>query len=317
MASPYLSVVVCAYNEADATQPFIHQLNSALSGIEYELIYVDDGSTDQTLAVLLSLDMPHLQVVELARNYGQSAALSAGIDAARGTFIALLDGDGQNDPSDIPLLIEQLIDQRVDLVAGIRQNRQDGFFLRKVPSRLANRLIRAWSGLPYRDYGCTLKVFRSELAKSLHLYGELHRFIPVLAHLEGARIRQMPVRHHLRLAGQSKYSLNRTLRVLSDLLLMLFLQRYHTKPMHLFGSWGLLSLLSGGLMLGYLLVMKLLGYDIGDRPLLVVGAILVLAGLQLISLGLLAEMQLRTYYETRDRKPYKVRKIHQKPFSHA
>lgn len=302
-----ISVVVCVYNEQDNVEPVMQQIETALAGLSYEVLFVDDGSRDQTLKRLRQLTSPELRIIQLQRNYGQSAALAAGIEQARGEFIATMDGDGQNDPADIPALVELAQQRGVDLVAGIRQKRQDGLLLRKVPSRMANWLIRRVSGVQHPDFGCTLKVFRRELAQSLGIYGEMHRFIPVLADLEGARMLSVPVRHHARVSGQSKYGINRTLRVMSDLLLVWFLRRYHTRPMQLFGGWGIVSLLVGCLTEGVLLVEKLAGYDVGGRPLLIAGAVLILAGLQLISLGLIAEMQLRTYYESQDRKPYKIR----------
>jgi hypothetical protein len=194
-------------------------------------------------------------------------------------------------------------------VAGIRKNRQDGMFLRKVPSRLANYIIRSSTGVKIKDYGCTLKVFKSDIAKNLGLYGELHRFIPVLASLEGARITQVDVKHHARQHGKSKYGIGRTFRVVSDLLLMLFFKRYMQKPMHLFGNLGLLMLLAGVAISIYLLVVKILGQDIWGRPLLILGVLLLLAGIQLITVGIAAELQMRTYYESQKKKPYKIRKI--------
>lgn len=305
-----LSVVVCVYNEEENIRPMIRQIEEALAGIDYELIYVDDGSRDNTLSELKKSDNPHLRIVEFRRNYGQSAALAAGIAEARGEWIATLDGDLQNDPADILPMLRQAQERDLDMLAGIRQKRQDGMLLRKAPSKVANWMIRQASGVHLHDYGCTLKVFRSELAKSLGIYGELHRFIPVLADLEGARMDETPVRHHARQHGKSKYGINRTIRVLSDLLLILYLKRFRNKPMHLFGGWGVLSLGIGSLILLYLLLEKILGHDIWGRPLLLLGAVLFIAGLQLIALGILSEMQMRTYYESQDKKPYRVRRIY-------
>lgn len=305
---PDISVVVCVYNEEENVQPLMKRIDEALHGWHYEVVFVDDGSTDATLRRLRQFRSPNLRIIQLKRNYGQSAALAAGIEAAKGKYIATMDGDGQNDPADIPLMVSVARDEGIDLVAGIRQKRQDGWLLRKLPSKIANRLIRRVSGVNHPDFGCTLKVFERDLAKSLGIYGEMHRFIPILANLEGASIRSVPVRHHARMAGKSKYGINRTLRVMSDLLLVWFLRHYHTRPMQLFGGWGILSLLLGGGIESFLLVQKLAGIAIGGKPLVIAGAILILAGLQLISLGLLAEMQLRTYYESQNRKPYAVRK---------
>ncbi len=308
---PYVSIVVCVYNEEKNIAPLIRQIEAALAGLDYEIVYVDDGSRDGTLAELKKIKHPRLRVVEFRRNYGQSAALAAGIQYAEGEWIATMDGDLQNDPADIPDMLQKAENERLDLLAGVRQKRQDGMLLRKIPSRIANGMIRQASGVHLHDYGCTLKVFRADLAKSLGLYGELHRFIPVLADLEGARMDEVPVRHHARQHGQSKYGINRTIRVLSDLLLILYLKRFRHKPMHLFGGWGVLSLGIGSLILFWLLIQKMLGHEIGGRPLLTLGFILFMAGLQLIALGILSEMLVRTYYESQDKKPYKVRKVHQ------
>mgnify|MGYP000932224612 FL=1 len=306
----YLSVIVCVYNEEKNIAPLVEQIGSALENLDYELIYVDDGSRDGTLAELKKITDPRLRIVEFRRNYGQSAALAAGIEYAQGEWIVTMDGDLQNDPADIPRMLEMAREQQLDLLAGIRQKRQDGMLLRKIPSRIANWLIRQASGVHLHDYGCTLKVFRADLAKSLGIYGELHRFIPVLADLEGARMDETPVRHHSRQHGQSKYGINRTIRVLSDLLLILYLKRFRHKPMHLFGGWGVLSLVVGSLILFWLLLQKIAGHEIGGRPLLTLGFILFMAGLQLVALGILSEMMVRTYYESQDKKPYKVRKVH-------
>ncbi|MBV6441227.1 MAG: Dodecaprenyl-phosphate galacturonate synthase [Saprospiraceae bacterium] len=307
----YVSVIVCVYNEEKNIAPLVGQIENALSALDYEIVYVDDGSRDGTLSELKKIRNPRLRIVEFRRNYGQSAALAAGIEYAEGEWLVTMDGDLQNDPADIPAMLEKAERERLDLLAGIRQKRQDGMLLRKVPSRIANWLIRRASGVYLHDYGCTLKVFRADLAKSLGIYGELHRFIPVLADLEGARMDEMPVRHHSRQHGQSKYGINRTIRVLSDLQLILFLKRFRHKPMHLFGGWGVLSLGIGSLILFWLLAQKILGHEIGGRPLLTLGFILFMAGLQLIALGILSEMMVRTYYESQDKKPYKVRKVHE------
>ena len=306
----HLSVIVCVYNEENNIAPLVGQLEAALEGFDYEIVYVDDGSRDGTLSELKKIANPRLRIVEFRRNYGQSAALAAGIEYAQGEWIVTMDGDLQNDPADIPLMLETARLRNLDLLAGIRQKRQDGMLLRKVPSRIANWLIRQASGVHLHDYGCTLKIFRADLAKSLGIYGELHRFIPVLADLEGARMDEMPVRHHARQHGESKYGINRTIRVLSDLLLILYLKRFRHKPMHLFGGWGVLSLSVGSLILLWLLFQKITGHEIGGRPLLTLGFILLMAGLQLVALGILSEMMVRTYYESQDKKPYKVRKVH-------
>ena len=298
------------YNERDNIRPLIDRINAALAGMDYEIVYVDDGSTDGTVAELKSIADPRLVVVEFRKNYGQSLALMAGIDVARGEYIATMDGDLQNDPLDLPQMLELVRgDTEWDLVVGERVNRKDGTLLRKIPSRIANWIIRNLSGVHLRDYGCALKVFRAEIAKDMGIYGELHRFISVLASLEGARITQIPVRHHARQFGQSKYGLGRTFKVVSDLLLMLFFKKYLQKPMHLFAQAGLVLLTLGVAINGYLLVLKLLGNDIWGKPLLILGAVLFLGGIQLITVGLIVEVLMRTYYESQNKRPYRIRRI--------
>ncbi|MEM1359391.1 MAG: glycosyltransferase family 2 protein, partial [Bacteroidota bacterium] len=300
-----LSVVVTVYNERENIRPLIDRINAALAGMDYEIVYVDDGSTDGTLKELYAIDDPRLVVVEFRRNYGQSLALMAGIDVAQGRYIATMDGDLQNDPLDIPAMLALVRDEDWDLVVGERVNRQDGALLRKIPSRIANWIIRNLSGVHLRDYGCALKVFRSEIAKDMGIYGELHRFISVLASLEGARITQIPVRHHARQFGKSKYGLGRTFKVISDLLLMLFFKRYLQRPMHLFAQLGLGLFSVGALINGYLLVLKIMGQDVWGRPLLILGAMLLLAGIQLITVGIIVEVLMRTYYESQNKRPYR------------
>lgn len=307
--TPKLSVVVTVYNEEENIKPLVNAISSALEGYDYEIVYVDDGSKDGTVRELKSIQHNSLKIIEFKKNYGQSLALMAGIDHASGEYIVTMDGDLQNDPTDIPMLLQIAEEGDWDMVAGERVNRQDGMFLRKIPSRIANYIIRSSSGVYLRDYGCALKIFKAELAKDLGLYGELHRFIPVLAHLEGARITQVPVKHHARQFGKSKYGLNRTLKVASDLLLMLFFKRYMQKPMHLFGNTGLALFFIGALINLYLLILKILGHDIWGKPLLILGLMLVIAGVQLITVGIIVEIQMRTYFESQDKRPYKIRKI--------
>ena len=305
-----LSVVVTVYNEKENIRPLIGQVSAALEGMDYEIIYVDDGSTDGTLAELRSVENSRLQIVELRKNYGQSLALMAGINQARGEYIATMDGDLQNDPADIPAMLQLAESGHWDLVAGLRAKRQDGLWLRKIPSLIANWIIRNSTEVRMKDYGCALKVFRSEIAKDLGLYGELHRFIPVLAHLEGARITQVEVRHHARKFGKSKYGLGRTFKVVSDLMLMLFFKRYLQKPMHLFGNAGVAVLLLGIAINLYLGVLKLMGNDIWGKPLIILGLMLVIGGIQLITVGIVVEIQMRTYFESQNKKPYKVRRVY-------
>ena len=312
MTFPYeISVVVCVYNEENNIKPLINRIHKALNTFSFEIIYVDDGSTDRTLDQLKTLQTDKLRIVEMRKNYGQSLALMAGIHQALGEFIVTMDGDLQNDPQDIPHMMQIAKDGDWDLVAGIRNKRKDGAIMRRIPSMMANSLIRWSSGIKIKDYGCTLKLFRHELAKELGIYGELHRFIPVLAQLEGGRITQVDVRHHARQHGKSKYGLSRTIKVLSDLLLILFFKRYLQRPMHLFGNTGVILLIIGVATNLYLLYLKILGQDIWGKPLLLLGILLIIAGLQLITVGLFVELQMRTYYESQGKPPYKIRKIHE------
>jgi glycosyltransferase involved in cell wall biosynthesis len=304
-----LSVVIPVMNEAENIPSLFSALSSALEGIEHEIILVDDGSTDNTVGAITAAAPLNARVVVLNKNYGQTTAMAAGIDQALGELIATMDGDLQNDPADIPLMMQYLFEHDLDVVAGRRSGRQDGMLLRKIPSRIANAIIRTLTGVHIRDYGCTLKVFKKEVAKNLGLYGELHRFIPVLVQLYGARMEEIDVRHHPRKFGKSKYGIGRTFKVLSDLLFMLFFQKYSQKPMHLFGSLGFISLLLGIGMNCYLLALKLSGEEIGARPMLSLGIVLTFIGIQLITTGFVAEFIMRTYYESQDKKPYIVRKI--------
>lgn len=305
----FLSVVVALYNEEDNIEPLFANMRSALKGMDYELVMVDDGSRDNTIEKVKQHMGDDTKLVVLMKNYGQSAAMAAGIQAAEGQYIATMDGDLQNDPDDIPMMLNKLRDEEWDLVAGIRAKRQDGMLLRKIPSKIANALIRRSTGVRLHDYGCTLKVFESRIAKNLGLYGELHRFIPVLAALQGARMTEVPVKHHARIHGVSKYGIGRTSKVASDLVLMIFRLKYFQKPMHLFGPPGFLLLLSGVVINLYLLFLKIRGERIGDRPLLILGVILLLAGLLLLLFGILSDIMMRTYYESQNRLPYQVRKI--------
>jgi len=307
---PELSVVVPLYNEAESLQPLVEQLLAALRplGRSFELVLVDDGSSDGTAAQLreLAARTPELVAVLLRRNYGQTPAMSAGFDASRGQVIVTLDGDLQNDPADIPLLLEQL-EQGYDLVSGWRHRRQDPAMSRKLPSRLANRLIARVTGVRLHDYGCSLKAYRRELVGDMNLYGELHRFLPALAFIEGARISEVKVNHHPRRFGASKYGIDRTFRVLMDLLTVWFMKRFLTRPMYVFGFGGLLSLAIGVALSAILLAEKLQGADIGNRPLLLVAVLALICGVQLFCFGLLAELQMRTYHESQGRPIYRVR----------
>jgi glycosyltransferase involved in cell wall biosynthesis len=304
-----LSVVITVLNEHDNIAPLIGALQNALTGIDYEVIFVDDGSNDGTQKQVREHADERIKLVELRKNYGQSTAMTAGIDHSEGTYIALIDGDLQNDPSDIPFMIKKMKDEDWDVVAGNRANRQDGVFLRKIPSKIANTIIRRMTGVYIKDYGCTLKVFKREIAEDLGIYGELHRFIPVLAKLQGASITQVDVKHHARIHGTSKYGLNRTFKVMADLITMVFFRKYIQKPMHLFGGMGFISLGLGILINTYLLILKLMGKDIWGKPILILGLIFLLGGIQLITFGILAEINVRTYFEGTNRKTYQVRRI--------
>lgn len=311
-STPSLSVVVPLYNEEGSLPHLIEQLLAALRplGRSFEIVLVDDGSRDGTAAVLRDhVDrVPELVAVLLRRNYGQTAAMAAGFDASRGEVIVTLDGDLQNDPADIPLLLERLENGQLDLVSGWRHQRQDNRISRLLPSLLANRLIARVTGVRLHDYGCSLKAYRREVVSDMNLYGELHRFLPALAYIEGARIGEVQVNHHPRRYGQSKYGIDRTFRVLMDLLTVWFMKRFLTRPMHVFGFAGLISLSAGLLMALWLAGEKLLlRVDIGDRPLLLLAVLAILSGVQLFGFGLLAELQMRTYHESQGRPIYRVR----------
>lgn len=304
-----LSLVITLLNEEENIAPLLEQIHAALVDIDYEVILVDDGSTDQTVSQIKLHADERVKLIELRQNYGQSTAMAAGIDYSQGEYVVLLDGDLQNDPADIPMMLNMIETGPWDMVAGNRANRKDGFMLRKLPSKLANRLIRKLTGVYIKDYGCTLKIFKREIAKNLGLYGELHRFIPVLAKLQGARITQVDVNHRARQFGKSKYGINRTFKVVSDLLLILFFQKYLSRPMHIFGFGGIVIFMIGVLINFYLLIVKILGQDIGGRPLLILGLMLTLGGIQLITIGFVVEIMMRTYYESQNKKAYQVREI--------
>jgi glycosyltransferase involved in cell wall biosynthesis len=305
-----LSVVITVKNEEENIKPLLESVRSGLSEIDYEIILVDDGSVDKTRLQILEYSDERTILVELRKNYGQSTAMTAGIDYSRGKYIALLDGDLQNDPTDIPAMLELLKKEDWDVVAGNRKNRKDGFFLRKIPSNIANALIRQMTGVHFKDYGCTLKIFKREIAEELGLYGELHRFIPVLAKMQGAKITQVDVKHHPRQFGKSKYGINRTFKVMSDLVLMIFMRKYMQKPMHLFGTIGFISFGLGLLINLYLLALKIMGQDIWGKPLLILGLILLLGGIQFITIGIIADINVRTYFESQNKKTYTVRKVY-------
>ncbi len=310
---PQVSVVIPIYNEEENLPDLVDRVGTALarSRRSFELICVDDGSRDGSAQVMAQLaeGRPWLKPLYLIRNYGQSAALQAGFDAARGEYIVTLDGDLQNDPDDVPALL-QLMDERpdVDMISGWRKDRQDRTLSRKIPSAIANGIISRVTGVRLHDYGCALKVYRAQVIGDLRLYGEMHRFIPALAADVGAKVLEVPVQHHARTRGQSKYGIDRTVRVVLDLLWVKFLMRFLHRPMHAFGGLGVALGLVGGLILAWLAFEKLaLGHSIGGRPLLLLGALLVLIGVQLVATGVLGELLTRIYHEPQGRAQYVLR----------
>jgi len=305
-----LSVVIPAYNEEENVPILYEKLKKVLDGLgqDYEIIFVDDGSTDGTYQRLKQLAEKdsRLKIIRFKRNYGQTAAMSAGFEHAKGNVIITLDADLQNDPEDIPLLLEKL-EEGYHVVSGWRKDRKDPFLSRKLPSMIANWLISKITGVHLHDYGCTLKAYRAEVVKDLELFGDMHRFLPALTKRRGAKITEVVVRHHPRMFGRSKYGIGRTVRVLLDIMLVKFLNEYINKPLYMFGSVGFLLLGLGLFSLFYLIFLKLfLEEPIGRRPLLILSVLLILAGIQLISTGLLAELLVRIYYRTKDTKPYVI-----------
>jgi glycosyltransferase involved in cell wall biosynthesis len=316
--APHLSVVVPLYNEED-TIPFLYEeLVRALesTGRSFEIIVVDDGSTDRSFALARELHQrdPRLRVIRLRRNFGQTPAMSAGFDAARGTWIVTIDADLQNDPADIARLIAKA-EEGFDVVSGWRQDRHDALLSRKVPSRLANRLIGIVTGVRLHDYGCSLKIYRAEIAKGMKLYGELHRFLPAVASAQGIAIAELPVGHRARERGTSKYggwwkTFTRTIKVVLDMLSVRFLLSYSTRPSHVFGTVGLLTSGLGVLLAGYLAVLKLFtGASLGDRPLLTLAVLMIIVGVQFISMGLLGDLAVRSYHETQGKPIYGIREV--------
>lgn len=308
-----VSIVIPVYNEVENIVPLLARVDAALrrSGREYEIVFVDDGSTDGSGERLseLARDRAELKVVRFRRNYGQTAAMQAGIDWSVGAVIVTLDGDLQNEPDDIPMMLDE-IEHGYDLVHGWRKDRHDAWLNRRLPSWLANRLISAVTRFPIHDLGCTLKAMRREIAEELELYGEMHRFIPILAHARGARCKEVVTRHHARQHGQTKYGISRTLRVLLDLLTVKYILSYFASPMKLFGGVGLLVLLASAIALSATLAMKWWGgVDMTGNPLLLLAAISSLAAIQLMSLGLLGEVNARIYFGTQRKRHYAVRQL--------
>lgn len=316
--TPSLSLVVPLYNEQDNVQPLINRVGEALRTYagSYELILVDDGSSDDTVSVarnLLADTQYPVRVVELQRNFGQTAAMQAGIDEATGELIVTLDGDLQNDPVDIPMMVEALLERDLDLLVGRREKRKDKLIMRKIPSWIANWLIGKITGVKIHDYGCSLKVYRASIIKQVKLLGEMHRFIPawVAAVAPARRIGEISVTHHARLHGESKYGISRSIRVILDLLSVLFFMKYRARPGHFFGTIGLIVGAIGSLLLVYLGIDKFLfGNDIGTRPILLVSVLMVITSFQFITTGILAEMLSRTYYESRNTSHYIIRERH-------
>ena len=311
--SESLSIIVPVFNELENLATLVEEIRAGAktTGLPYEIIIVDDGSTDGSTQELAKLarQVPELKAIILRRNFGQTAAMKAGFDQAQGTIICSMDGDLQNDPRDLPTLVEKLL-EGYDLVSGWRKDRKDPFLSRKLPSKIANWIIGRTTGVKLHDYGCSLKAYRRDVAKNLLLYGELHRFIPVLAAQYGACITEVPVNHRPRTRGKSKYGIGRTYRVILDLLLMLFFQKFATRPLQFFGLTGGAMTTMGILIEIYLTWVKFaLGQDIGTRPLLTFGMLLIITGVVLLSIGLLAELVIRTYYEATGRHIYSVREI--------
>ncbi len=309
-SNTHISIVIPAYNEEDNIPILYEKLKGVLErlGREYEIIFVDDGSVDRTwerLKEIAEKDQ-RVKLIRFRKNYGQTAAMYAGFQHATGEVIITLDADLQNDPEDIPMLLQKL-EEGYDIVSGWRRDRKDPFLSRRLPSMIANWIISKVTGVELHDYGCTLKAYRADIIKRLELYGDMHRFLPALTKRLGAKITEIPVRHHPRLYGKSKYGIGRTIRVILDIFLVKFLNEYINKPMYVFGTFGFILLSLGLLALFYLVFLKLfLDQDIGRRPLLILSALFILAGIQLISTGVIAELLVRIYYRTKEDKPFVV-----------
>ncbi len=314
----YVSIVVPIYNEEEnlpilyeKIKTVMEELKKQWNGKDYEVIFVNDGSSDKSWEIIKNLAEKDYYVVGInfRRNFGQTAAMAAGFDIARGEIIITMDGDLQNDPEDIPRLLEK-INEGYDVASGWRKDRKDAFLSRTLPSKIANWLISKVTKVYLHDYGCSLKAYRSEVAKSLDSYGEMHRFLPALARLVGAKITEIPVKHHPRIYGKSKYGISRTFKVILDLIWVKFLLDYGNKPLRVFGGFGMLFSVLGILILLYLSCLKIcFGLPIGHRPLLIFGVLFFLTGIQLISTGLIAELIIRTYYESQGKKPYVIKEV--------
>ena len=308
----FISVVIPVFNESESIGYLLDEVVNVMheNKFNFEVVVVNDGSLDNTSTVLdeLTIRYEELSVISLRKNYGQTAAMSAGFDYSKGEIVITLDGDLQNDPNDIPNLLTNIY-EGYDLICGWRYVRKDKLINRRIPSKIANKIIANVTGLKLHDYGCSLKAFRKEILNDIKLYGELHRFLPVLANIEGAKIKEIKVNHRSRKYGSSKYGINRTFRVLMDLLTVWFMTKFLTRPMYGFGFVGIISILLSLGMTSYLILVKILGEDIGNRPMLMFALILGIAGVQLFSFGLLSELLIRTYHESQSRPIYRVRKI--------
>ncbi len=314
----YLSVIVPIYNEEEnlpilyeRIKEVLERIKNKWNGKEYEIIFINDGSTDKSWEIIKDIANKdhHVVGINFRRNFGQTAAMAAGFDKARGEIIITMDGDLQNDPEDIPLLLEK-VNEGYDVVSGWRKDRKDAFLSRTLPSKIANWLISKVTKVHIHDYGCSLKAYKREVAKSLDSYGEMHRFLPALARVVGAKITELPVKHHPRIYGKSKYGISRTFKVILDLIWVKFYLDYRNKPLRVFGGFGMLFLIIGMFILLYLSCLKIcFGLSIGNRPLLTLGVLLFLSGIQLISTGLIAELIVRTYYESQNKKPYVIKEM--------
>jgi glycosyltransferase involved in cell wall biosynthesis len=307
-----ISVIAPVYNEEESLPHLVRRVHDVMTkmSVQWELICIDDGSRDKSAEVMASLtvDYPNFRPVYFRRNYGQTAAMQAGFDHARGEIFVTMDADLQNDPADIPLVVKHMEKTGVDIVSGWRKNRKDNALIRNLPSKIANRLIQRTTGVYLHDLGCSLKAYRADVMKDVRIYGELHRFIPIIASQYGAKIDEVVVSHHARAFGTSKYGIDRTFRVILDLILIKFLLKYLNRPMHAFGYLGMLTLTPGILLALYLTVLKLgFGGEIGQRPLLILSVMLILIGVQLIGMGVLGELLMRVYHEPHGRKQYTLR----------
>jgi glycosyltransferase involved in cell wall biosynthesis len=310
---PEISVVIPMRNESPNIEGLYRDVTSNLTqyGRSYELVVIDDGSTDDTFELLAALQAKdsRVRVVRFRRNFGQTAAFAAGFAHARGRYIVTADGDRQNDPADIPGMIQMLEQQNLDIVCGWRKDRKDPFINRRLPSMIANAIISFATGVKLHDYGCSLKVFRAEVVKAMKLYGEMHRFLPAIANEFGVTIGEKVVNHRARTHGKSNYGITRTFRVVLDLMTVKFLSSYSTRPLQMFGSVGIIMGVAGGLMCAWVTYQRFFGYQSANRPLLIVGCMIGLVGINLIMSGLVAEMQARTYHESQDKPTYVIREI--------